>query len=90
MPLEELIEIKVREIRGAAENDFWGLFREHPDDISGMSLEYVTMGALLGRNLLVQERERFNTAREIVARMRALCTQARAAQSEAELEEIVW
>lgn len=90
MPLEELIEIKVREIRSAAEDDFFALFIQHPDDVAHMGFHYVVMRALTGRQLAVQERDRFNDALALINRMRALCADARAATTEAELAAINW
>jgi hypothetical protein len=88
--LEELKDMRVQEIREQAEMDFAALFIEQPDDIPLLALEYVTMGALLGRNLAMQERGRFNDARALINRQRALCAQVRAATTEEEVLEVVW
>lgn len=90
MTLEEVKETKVQEICEQAEVDFYALFIEQPDDIPSLALEYVTMGALMGRQLAVQEKNRFNEARALVNRQRALCAQVREATTEAEVMAVVW
>lgn len=90
MELDELKDQKVAEIRGQAELDFAALFIEQPDDLPQLALEYVTMRALMGRNLAIQEKERFNAALALINRQRALCAQVRAATTEEEVLAVVW